>query len=82
MKDKIMFLIIGVLIGAIITAACFLFLQKANHKNIPNKDFNFEKPMMEEFNEEKHKGEKRREFDMNDVPQETVNQLDREMEAL
>lgn len=33
MKDKILYLILGILIGAVITAGCFLVFSKANNKN-------------------------------------------------
>lgn len=35
MKEKIMYLIIGILIGAIITAGCFLIFGKSNQADMP-----------------------------------------------
>ena len=35
MKEKIMYLIIGLLIGAIITAACFMIFNKKDNNGMP-----------------------------------------------
>ena len=40
MKDKIMYLIIGILIGAIIATICFYFYNKNNISNMPTMDEN------------------------------------------
>ena len=40
MKDKIMYLIIGILIGAIIATICFYFYNKNNVSNMPKMDGN------------------------------------------
>ncbi len=40
MKDKILYLIIGILIGAIIATICFYFYNKNNVSNMPNMNGN------------------------------------------
>lgn len=66
MKDKILFLILGILIGAVITAGCFLFINKNNNKNFQRR--NFDKEMIENFeNGEKPKGGKKGNKDQNIV---------------
>lgn len=52
MKDKILFLILGILIGAVITAACFLVIGKTTRKGMRNGDFRPDKSMMENFDSE------------------------------
>ena len=42
MKEKILYLVIGILIGAIITASCFLLLDKNKKSNLPDDIPNFE----------------------------------------
>lgn len=55
MKDKILFLILGILIGAVITAACFLVIGKTTRKGMRNGDFRPDKSMMENFDSENMK---------------------------
>ena len=42
MKEKILYLIIGILVGAIITASCFLIIDKNKKLNAPEGMPNFE----------------------------------------
>ena len=46
MKDKVLVFIIGILIGAIVTAGCFLIFYK---KDIPSNSTNVNRPEMESF---------------------------------
>ena len=50
MKDKILYLILGMLIGAIITAGCFLILKKNSKSDFKGGEFN--KEMMQDFDSE------------------------------
>ena len=52
MKDKILFLILGILIGAVITAGCFLVIGKSARKGMKDGDFRPNKEMFENFDEE------------------------------
>ena len=52
MKDKILFLILGILIGAVITAACFLVIGKSTRKGMRDGNFKPDKEMMENFDPE------------------------------
>ena len=54
MKDKIMYLILGILIGAIITAGCFLVFTKNSKPNFPK---DMDRPNMED-NENFERGRK------------------------
>ncbi len=54
MKEKILYLIVGILIGAIITAACFLLLEKNKQSNMSER--------MPDF-EQMDKGGRRQNFD-------------------
>lgn len=42
MKEKILYLVIGILVGAIITASCFLIIDKNKKSNVPEGMPNFE----------------------------------------
>ena len=52
MKDKILFLILGILIGAVITAACFLVIGKSTRQGMKDGNFRPDKEMMENFDPE------------------------------
>ena len=49
MKDKILYLILGILIGVVITAGCFLVIGKNKTKGMKNGNFKPDKEMMENF---------------------------------
>lgn len=69
MKEKMMYLILGILIGAVITAGCFLVFSKANAPRM-----NGERPDMSERGEMKRPedGNFVMPEDMNTAPQNTV----------
>lgn len=68
MKDKILYLILGILIGAIITAGCFLIFGKSNDKST---DFDGRRDFknMEEFDGEKPNFDNMQDGDAPELPE-------------
>ena len=60
MKEKILYLVLGILIGAVITAGCFLVLKKNSKPDFKPGDFDgkFDKEMMQDFDPENFDPEK------------------------